>query len=194
MVLSPRFSEALVFATQLHRHQTRKGPKGIPYVAHLLTVTGIVLEHGGTEDDAIAALLHDAVEDQGGATTRATIHRLFGEAVASTVDACTDTDQFPKPPWRQRKQQYIEHLRHATGSARLVSAADKLANARSILADFREVGDELWLRFNCSREDVFWYFRTVLEVLRDTVPEGLEMELERAVEEMESLDTAQVAG
>src|SRR5437588_8327976 len=132
MLLSTRFEEALVFATQLHREQTRKGTR-IPYIAHLLGVTSIVLEHGGNEDEAIAALLHDAIEDQGGASTREEIRRQFGDRVVEIVDGCTDTDVMPKPPWRARKEAYLAHIIEATPSVRLVSAADKLHNARAIL-------------------------------------------------------------
>src|SRR5688500_10681797 len=124
MPLSSRFEEALLFATRLHADQVRKGSR-VPYVAHLLAVAAIVLEHGGTEDAAIAALRHDAVEDQGGAATRAEIRRRFGEAVVAIVDGCTDADVLPKPPWRARKELYIAHVRQAPAAVRLVSVADK---------------------------------------------------------------------
>ena len=133
MILSTRFEEALVFAAQLHREQTRKGTT-IPYIAHLLGVASIVLEYGGDEDEAIAALLHDAIEDQGGASTREEIRRRFGETVVAIVNGCTDAEVIPKPPWRARKEDYIAHMAHASPSVRLVSAADKLHNARAILA------------------------------------------------------------
>ena len=135
MTLSPCFDDALVFASRLHAGQLRKGTP-VPYVAHLLAVTATVLEHGGDEDEAIAALLHDAVEDQGGAATRAKIRRRFGENVAAIVDGCTDADTIPKPPWQQRKEAYLAHLVGETSpSVRLVSSADKLHNVRSIIAD-----------------------------------------------------------
>src|SRR6266571_1946710 len=124
MALTSRFEEALTFATQLHAKQLRKGTT-IPYVAHLLAVTALVLENGGDEDEAIAALLHDAIEDQGGAATREAIRRRFGERVVAIVHGCTDTDVTPKPPWRARKEAYIEHLRHASPSERLVALAAK---------------------------------------------------------------------
>src|SRR5215831_344251 len=141
MALSARFSEALVWAANLHRDQVRKGPERIPYIGHLLAVAAIVIEFGGTEDEAIAALLHDAVEDQGGAPTLAMIRHLFGHAVAEIVSGCTDTDQHPKPAWQSRKDQYIAHLAGAPSSVLLVAAADKLANARSVITDLRKVGE-----------------------------------------------------
>jgi len=186
--LTARFSEALVFAASLHRHQIRKGPGGTPYLGHLLTVAGIVLEYGGTEDEAIAALLHDAVEDQGGPPTREAIRRIFGEHVAAIVDGCSDTDESPKPPWQFRKDRYIAHLRTATRSVVLVSCADKLANARSVLKDLREMGDTVWSIFHCTREQSLWYYREVVRALHETaVPESLLEELDRTVTEIEAL-------
>src|SRR5881227_3632367 len=145
MELSTRFEDALTFATRLHADQTRKGTS-IPYISHLLAVTSIVLEQGGNEDEAIAALLHDAIEDQGGAPTREEIRRRFGDTVVAIVDGCTDTEVMPKPPWRERKEAYIAHIREASTAVRLVSAADKLHNARAVLADYRVLGDALWQR------------------------------------------------
>src|SRR5579872_5374059 len=145
MVLTTRFEEALVFATQLHAEQTRKGTT-IPYISHLLAVTAIVIENGGNEDEAIAALLHDAIEDQGGAATREEIRRRFGDAVVAIVDGCTDAETLPKPPWQERKQVYLAHLPSASPSVLLVSAADKLHNAYAILRDYRRLGEALWSR------------------------------------------------
>lgn len=190
--LTARFSEALVLACDLHRTQSRKGTQ-IPYVAHLLAVAGLALEHGATEDEAIAAVLHDAVEDQGGAATAQVIRERFGDAVADTVVACSDTDVVPKPPWRDRKERYIAHVRTATPSARLVSACDKLHNARSILADYRAVGDEVWARFTGGKDGTLWYYRSLVAALReaDRKPEmaGLIDELARVVAELESLSS-----
>lgn len=151
MELSTRFDEALIFASRLHAKQVRKG-SGIPYISHLLAVTALVLEHGGGEDEAIAALLHDAIEDQGGDATRQEIRRRFGEVVVEIVNGCTDTDSTPKPPWRERKEAYIAHLPTATSSILLVSAADKLHNVRSILNDYRVVGEEIWQRFKAGKQ------------------------------------------
>jgi len=170
----------------LHRDQVRKGPDAVPYVGHLLAVASIAIEYGGTEDQAIAALLHDAVEDQGGAPTLAMIERLFGPEVAAIVDSCTDTDQQPKPAWQARKERYIAHLAGAPATVLLVAAADKLANARSILADLRATGDSVWERFTASKTQSLWYYRTVVETLRGTpVNRALLGELEAVVDELE---------
>lgn len=186
MLLTERFEEALVLAAQFHARQLRKGTT-IPYISHLLAVTSLVLEHGGNEDEAIAALLHDAVEDQGGVNARAKIRRLFGENVAAIVDGCSDTDQMPKPPWHERKERYIAHLRTASPSVRLVSAADKLHNVRSILADYRIIGEALWSRFNGGKAGTLWYYRSVMDVLRETGPSSLVDELDRTLTELERL-------
>ena len=162
---SPRFDEALVYAHQLHASQTRKGTT-IPYVGHLLAVTAIVIENGGTEDEVIAALLHDAVEDAGGAETREEIRRRFGEKVAVIVDGLTDTDQTPKPPWRKRKEDYLAHLSHAAPSVLLVSLADKIHNAQSILRDVRNEGESVWQRFTGGRDGSLWYYRSLVEAFR----------------------------
>jgi len=184
--LSTRFEEALTFATRLHADQARKGTT-IPYISHLLAVTSIVLEQGGNEDEAIAALLHDAIEDQGGASTREEIRRRFGETVVEIVNGCTDAEVVPKPPWRRRKEAYIAHLRDAPASVRLVSAADKLHNARAILADYRSVGESLWKRFHGGKTGTLWYYRTLVDVLQKTGPAPLFEELERVVSEIETL-------
>lgn len=186
MALTPRFTAALTYAAQLHARQTRKGTR-IPYIAHLLGVTSIALEYGANEDEAIAALLHDAIEDQGGPQTRDEIRRRFGETVAAIVEGCTDTDATPKPPWRKRKEAYVEHLHHASASVRLVSAADKLHNARAILADFRTDGDHLWDRFGGGRKGTLWYYRALVEAFRAAGSTPLVEELDRAVTELERL-------
>jgi GTP pyrophosphokinase len=188
-ILSPRFDVALSFASRLHAGQTRKGTP-VPYVSHLLGVASLVLEYGGGEDEAIAALLHDAIEDQGGAATREVIRRLFGEAVVSIVDGCTDAETSPKPPWRERKEKYLAHLPQAAPSVLLVSAADKLYNARSILADLRLLGPQLWTRFTGGREGTLWYYRSLVRAYRtgDVGPGSrLVEELDRVVKEIEAL-------
>jgi GTP pyrophosphokinase len=183
VVLGPRFAEALPYAAQVHRDQVRKGT-GVPYVSHLLGVAGIVLEHGGNEDEAIAALLHDAVEDQGGAPRLREIRQRFGDTVAAIVEGCTDTDEMPKPPWRPRKEAYIGHLASASPSVRLVSAADKLHNARTILADYRRFGDAVWDRFSGGREGTLWYYGALVEAYRPHGVTPLVEELERVVGEL----------
>ncbi len=185
-MLSERYDAALVFAHQLHRHQKRKGTE-TPYISHLLSVSALVLEHGGTEDQAIAALLHDAVEDQGGDAIRQEIRRRFGDQVAAIVDDCTDTDQTPKPPWRARKEAYLDHLRLVSETSRLVSLADKVHNARTILADYRTVGEALWSRFEGGRDGTLWYYRSLVEVFTSGPPSPLVNELERTVAELERL-------
>jgi (p)ppGpp synthase/HD superfamily hydrolase len=165
--LSGRFGQALSVAAELHVSQTRKSSNA-PYVAHLLAVTSIVLDAGGTEDEAIAALLHDAVEDQGGAPTLQRIHDLFGQTVADIVNGCTETDQSPKPPWRERKETYLQHLRQANPSVRLVALADKLDNARATLQDYRRLGDGVWRRFNAGREEQDWWYWSLIKVFEET--------------------------
>ncbi|HEV7860340.1 MAG TPA: HD domain-containing protein [Pyrinomonadaceae bacterium] len=194
MMLSARFDVALSFAARLHAGQLRKGTE-IPYVAHLLAVAGLVLEYGGNEDEAIAALLHDAIEDQGGAATREVIRRLFGEEVTEIVNGCTDTEEMPKPPWRERKEAYLAHVREANSSVRLVSAADKLHNARSVLADLRVIGDEVWSRFKGGREGTLWYYRALVQAYRAGGGSSpLVEELDRVVSEMERLAEKAEAG
>jgi (p)ppGpp synthase/HD superfamily hydrolase len=186
MSISPRFLEAVSYAAALHGNQRRKF-SAEPYLAHLLAVAAIVMEHGGSEDEAIAALLHDAAEDQGGLATLAEIRRRFGEPVAQIVDGCSDTTENPKPPWRPRKEAYLVHLHGASASVRLVSAADKLHNVRSILREYRRHGDSMWSLFRGGREGTLWYHRAVVESLKRSDSNALVEELERAVAELEQL-------
>jgi (p)ppGpp synthase/HD superfamily hydrolase len=183
---SARFNRALTYATDIHATQRRKGTS-IPYISHLLAVAGIVLEFGGDEDEAVAALLHDAVEDQGGPSRLEDIRVQFGDHVAAIVEACSDTDVVPKPPWRERKEAYLAHLDRATQSTRLVSAADKLANVRSIVQDYRQVGEELWDRFTGGRSGTLWYYRALAEAFSRLGPAPLATELAAAVAELERL-------
>lgn len=160
---APALARALAFALEAHGEQVRKGTD-VPYVSHLLAVAGLVLEDGGGEEDAVAALLHDAVEDAGGRTTLARIRAGFGERVAAIVEACSDADVQPKPPWRGRKEAYLARLEHADEAVLRVSLADKLHNARSILADRRLVGEAVWDRFNAPRSDQLWYYGALVDV------------------------------
>jgi (p)ppGpp synthase/HD superfamily hydrolase len=188
--LSERFDEALKFASELHRTQTRKGGD-IPYVGHLLSVASLVIEGGGTETQAIAGLLHDAVEDQGGPPTLAAIRERFGDDVATIVDQCSDTDVVPKPPWKKRKQDYIDHLGYASEATILVSLSDKLDNARAILRDYRVHGPELWKRFSVhDPQEHLWYYRSLLAVYKNRNSTWLVAELERVLGELEDLVTA----
>ncbi len=184
--LSPRFEEALIYATRLHARQTRKRAN-TPYIAHLLSVTALVLEAGGGEDEAIAALLHDAVEDQGGQKTLKEIQRRFGEKVANIVESCTDAFAFPRPPWRERKEAYIAHLQEACPEARRVSLADKLHNARSILRDLRLDGEKTWHKFNGGKEGTLWYYRTLLDTFKIMEDNFMVDEFERVVIQIEHL-------
>jgi len=155
-------------------------------VAHLLRVAGIVLEGGG-EDEGIAALLHDAVEDQGGKPVCQEISRRFGEQVAAIVEGCTDADVSPKPPWRQRKEAHLARLRHASDAVRLVVAADKLDNARALSAEYRRRGESLWDFFQGGRDGTLWYYRSMLEVLSATGTSPLLDELRRTVDQLDQL-------
>ncbi len=183
--LGPRFLRAFAFAAGKHAGQARKAST-IPYIAHLMGVASLVLEFGGDEDMAIAALLHDVVEDCGGATVLKEVRRRFGSRVGKIVDGCTDSDTEPKPPWRERKETYIRHLKHADADTRLVSAADKLNNVRSILSDYREVGESIWERFHGGREGTLWYYRALLQEFLRRKPKRLSRELELAVRELEA--------
>jgi (p)ppGpp synthase/HD superfamily hydrolase len=186
-MLTSRFEQALTYAAAAHAGQVRKGT-GIPYLGHLLMVAALALEYGGDEDEAIAALLHDAVEDAGGQPRLEDIRRQFGQRVAVIVAGCTDADTVPKPPWRPRKEAYIAHLRHeADHSVRFVSACDKLANVRAILKDYRQVGEQVWERFNGGRDGSLWYYRTIADVFASHEETPLVRELVRAVGELEAL-------
>lgn len=184
--LGPRFLRAFQFAAEKHASQTRKAST-IPYIAHLMGVASLVLEAGGDEDLAIAALLHDVVEDCGGAPMLKQVRRRFGARVAKVVDGCTDADTYPKPPWRERKENYLRHLAAADADTRLVSAADKLNNVRSIFSDYREVGELVWARFQGGREGTLWYYRSLRDGFLRHAPNRITRDLELAVNELESL-------
>ena len=186
MNLTSRFEEALIYAVRLHARQTRKG-SGVPYVSHLLGVCALVIEFGGDEDQAIAGLLHDAIEDQGGSSTREEIRKRFGERVTAIVEGCTDADTHPKPPWKPRKEAYIARLRKAPPEVRLVSAADKLHNVRTITANYRQLGENLWSRFRGGKEGTLWYYRELVRTFWDLGPQSIADELAQAVEELELL-------
>jgi (p)ppGpp synthase/HD superfamily hydrolase len=187
MPLTARFDDAFLLASELHRDQRRKGGE-IPYISHLLGVTSLVLEYGGDEDEAIAALLHDAVEDAGGLPTLERIRQQFGDRVATIVEHCTDADTFPKPPWQARKEAYIAKLPSGNKSSWLVSCCDKLHNSRSIVADLRVLGERTWEKFAGRRDGSLWYYATLAsEFRRLEVPEVLMDELDRTVAEMQRL-------
>jgi len=187
MKLSDKFEEALIYATQAHCNQTRK-KTGIPYIAHILGVTAIALEYGGNEIEAIGALLHDTVEDCGGAERLRDIREKFGHDVARIVDGCTDSDQTPKPPWLDRKRAYVEHLKDSDSSTRLVSASDKLHNTRAILAELRRTGLEVFERFAGKKDGTLSYYRALVTAFRQHGDHAdLIDELDRVVSEIEKL-------
>jgi (p)ppGpp synthase/HD superfamily hydrolase len=184
--LSTKFRKALSYAFDLHADQIKKA-SGVPYVGHLLSVAGTVLEHSGTETQAIAALLHDAAEDQGGRKTLNKIEKKFGREVAEIVEDCTDTFESPKPPWMERKRTYLRHLSQFSDQVLLVAAADKLDNCRRTLTNLRAVGKDVWKTVSGGRERL-WYYRTVVEALRPRLTRlapRLFDELEMAVDELE---------
>ncbi|MBW4667358.1 MAG: HD domain-containing protein [Cyanomargarita calcarea GSE-NOS-MK-12-04C] len=197
--LTDKFETALVYATGLHADQARK-ISGVPYVAHLLSVAALVLEAEGTEAETIAGLLHDSVEDQGGSKTREEIRQIFGDEVVAIIDGCTESDICPKPPWQERKQKYLENLRHASASVRRVSLADKLHNARSLLADCRQngnsasagkgdsasaaKGDRIWAEFKAGKAGTLWFYQELLKVYQATGTDLLTEEFSRVVEEL----------
>lgn len=183
--LGERFDDALVFAVGLHRDQTRKGR--VPYASHLLGVASLVIEEGGTEDQAIAALLHDAVEDT--ETTVDEIGERYGATVATIVEACTDSFEDPKPPWRERKDAYLAHLPKAPEEALLVSVADKVHNGRAILLDVRTDGVASLDRFSGGRDGVLWYYRTLVSTYRSIAGFDARLvdELDRVVTDLEAL-------
>ena len=182
-ILSERFEEALIFAARLHANQTRK-QSNTPYIAHLLGVTSIVLEDGGSEDEAIAALLHDAVEDQGGLRTLAEIRNKFGDQVADIVLEVSDSFEEPKPAWRQRKEAYIDSIRESSPPALRVSLADKVYNARSTLQDVRREGESAWEKFNGGREGTLWYYEQLIQAFGQHGQSRLLSELTRIVEKL----------
>ena len=180
-----RLAEAIEFALAIHAEQKRKGT-GIPYVSHLLGVASLVLEHGGDEEQAMAAMLHDAIEDQGAHQEQA-IRERFGARVAQIVIGCTDADTLPKPPWRARKEAYLRHLEHAGADILLVSCADKLHNARAICTDVRTHGLVVFDRFKAGQEGTVWYYRSLADAFLRLLPGALSAELGDAVSIMEGL-------
>ena len=190
-MLGERFTDALAYSAALHSTQMRKGTE-TPYVAHLLGVCSLVLEDGGNEDEAIAALLHDAVEDQDEGSPEALMEEIrtrYGDDVAAIVDACTETLVRPKPPWAERRAMYLAELGQASDAALRVSLADKLYNARAILRDYRIHGDDLWSRFNKeSNKDLqLKYYSDLAEVFGRRSTSPMADELDRVVRELESL-------
>lgn len=185
LTLTSRYADALVFTAAAHREQTRKGTD-IPYLSHLMSVSALVLEYGGDEDQAIAGLLHDAIEDQGGVAMEAQIRERFGDRVAQIVRACTDSDVEPKPPWRARKEAYLATLRDKSDDALLVSQCDKLHNATAILEDARSIGPAIWDRFTGKRDGTIWYYQSLAAIFAERRPGPLAERFARTVSGMET--------
>ncbi len=182
--LTARFTEGIAYARMLHRDQVRKGTGGTPYLAHLISTAALVLEDGGDEDDAIAALLHDALEDQAERTSREHVEEIFGSHVASIVVECSDREPGEDLRWRERKERYIRSLAKKSTCARRVSNADKLHNARSIVRDLYQHGDEAWGRFSQPREEQLWYYKSLAVAFFDHNRGPLADALVRTVQEM----------
>lgn len=185
MKLTERFAYACVYAAEVHAGQIRKGT-GIPYVSHVLEVAALVIAQNGTEDEAIAALLHDAPEDAGGLDRLDDIRSRFGPKIAAIVDGCTDTYHSPKPPWRARKEAYLERIPGLSDSALLVSAADKVCNVRAVIDDYAVIGEALWDRFAGGR-DTLWYYRAAADAFLLTDRTRVVDKLDRLVRELERL-------
>jgi (p)ppGpp synthase/HD superfamily hydrolase len=183
--LSERFQKAFSQALDLHREQLRKASQ-TPYIAHLMSVAALVLENGGNEDQAIAALLHDAVEDAGGLDTLQAIREEFGNVVADFVDGCTDSYTEPKTDWKPRKLAYLEKLKNASDEVKLISLADKVHNARSILQDLQTFGDETWDKFKGKKTGTLWYYQALIEIFKDAPYPGLKHELSTVVDEIQT--------
>lgn len=192
VVLADRFFEAVAFACTSHAGQVRKGTQ-VPYASHLLAVASLVLEAGGDEDLAIAALLHDVLEDQGGAAGIDRVRARFGQRVLGVVLGCSDSlapDARHKAPWRERKSAYLEHLERADLDTVIVSLADKVHNARSIVVDLRIIGTAAtWAKFHASREQTLWYLDSVLAIgERRDAPRMLTDQLRQAIGDIRQLD------
>jgi (p)ppGpp synthase/HD superfamily hydrolase len=188
--LTKRFLDALGYSFGLHRNQLRKAT-GVPYFAHIMGTTALVIENGGDEDEAIAALLHDSVEDQGGLPVLDEIRRLFGDRVAEIVDGCTDAYSIPKRPWRERKEIYLEKLASADLKTRRVSLADKLHNARCLLDTIIIDGEKTWSRFNGGKQGTLWYYRSLVDVFNMTGSDAMTVEFTRVVHEIQNLSGEQ---
>lgn len=182
--LGPRLQRAFRYAAEQHAGQTRK-QTAVPYLSHLMAVASLVLEAGGDEDMAIAALLHDVVEDCGGMPRLREVRKQFGTRVAHIVEGCTDSFGEPKPEWVQRKKDYLQEVKHADAETRLVSASDKLHNVRTILADYRRHGESIWKRFTGKREGTLWYYHALSDEYQRRNPNRITRELEIAVSELE---------
>jgi (p)ppGpp synthase/HD superfamily hydrolase len=182
--LGPRLQSAFRYAAEKHAGQTRK-QTAVPYLSHLMAVASLVLEAGGDEDMAIAALLHDVVEDCGGIPRLREIRKEFGAEVTKIVIRCTDSFGEPKPEWMLRKKAYLREVKRADRRSRLVSASDKLHNVRTILTDYRQDGESIWERFSGKKEGTLWYYRALSDEFQKRNPNRITRELALAVAELE---------
>lgn len=190
--LGPRLQKAFCYAAEKHAGQTRK-QSAIPYVSHLMAVTALVLEGGGDEEMAMAALLHDVVEDCGGMPTLLEVRRMFGKRVAHMVEGCTDSFTDPKLPWIVRKAEYLKRLRHEDAETRLVSASDKLHNVRTVIADYRTDGESIWKRFSGGRDGTLWYYRALNAEFQKRKQNRITRELAIAFSELDALTDRKTA-
>jgi (p)ppGpp synthase/HD superfamily hydrolase len=190
--LGPRLERAFRYAASQHKGQTRK-QTAVPYLSHLMAVASLVLEAGGDEDMAMAAFLHDVVEDCGGMPRLREIHRQFGPRVAKIVEGCTDSFGEPKPAWLERKKDYLQHLKKAGKDTRLVSAADKLHNVRTVLTDYRQQGEAIWSRFKGGRDGTLWYYRAISDEFQRGKQNRITRELAIEVAELEKATASQPA-
>lgn len=184
--LGPRLQKAFRYAAEKHAGQTRK-QTAVPYLSHLMAVSSLVLEGGGDEDMAIAALLHDVVEDCGGVPRLREVRKMFGERVAKIVEECTDSFSDPKLPWIVRKREYLARLKHEDADTRLVSASDKLHNVRTVIADYRKDGESIWKRFSGGRDGTLWYYHALNEEFQRRKANRISRELAIAVGELEKM-------
>jgi (p)ppGpp synthase/HD superfamily hydrolase len=184
--LGKRLQKAFRYAAEKHAGQTRK-QTAVPYLSHLMAVTSLVLEGGGDEDMAIAALLHDVVEDCGGAPRVREVRKMFGMRVAKIVEGCTDSFSDPKLPWIVRKEEYLKKLKREDAETRLVSASDKLHNVRTVIADYRQDGESIWKRFSGKREGTLWYYRALNDEFQRRKSNRITRELAIAVRKLEKM-------
>jgi GTP pyrophosphokinase len=194
MIVSDRFEKALIYATRLH---TNLNGSAMSYIAHLLSVCGIALEHGADEDEAIAALLHGSIKDAGEKgidRIREEIREAFGDKILEIVNGFTDMDVYPIPPLAEQREAYLARLRDSSSSVRFILAADKLQNAKCILHDYRELGEELWKNFKGGREGTLWYYSLLIAELRKGTYSPIVEELDRVVMEIGKLVDARKSG
>lgn len=189
--ITPRLYEALQLAFCLHGHDARKS-SNVPMIAHMLSVCALVIQDGGDEDEGIAALLHDALEDKPEEINRSEIEKRFGKKVLEIIEVSTDTPSDyvggPKPPWRERKETYLEHARKTNPALLRITVADKIDNARAILADYQHIGNELWKRFKAPQEDQIWYYKSCVEAYRAAGFKGFLLdELVKLVDQLSKL-------